>query len=77
MSTTIIEDRVLARLARDAVGWDDGVTPAAERTEIAIGRATIALRLMGIATTPELAKALRDDIAIALAAPERPALLAA
>ena len=68
MPTTIVEDRILARIARDAVGWDDGAAPAA-RADIALGRAVIALRVMGIDATREVTRAVRDDIALALAGP--------
>lgn len=73
--TTIVEDRVLARVARDAVAWDDGA-PADRRAEIAFGRAVVALRVMGVGLTPQMADALREDIALAAAgaaAPRRPA----
>lgn len=77
MKTPIIEDRTLARVARDAIGWDDGVTPAAERAEMALGRAVLALRVMGVAATREVTRAVRDDIAILLAPAPCPLRLAA
>lgn len=77
MKTPIIEDRMLARVALDAIGWDDGVTPAAERAELALGRAVLALRVMGVAATREVTRAVRDDIAILLAPETSPVRLAA
>ena len=79
MSSIIVEDRILARVARDAVGWDDAGIAAAERAETALDRAVLALRAMGIAPTREVTQAVRDDIALVLAegAPKAPALLAA
>ena len=77
--TSIIEDRILARVARDAVGHDDGSAATADRAETALGRAVAALRGMGITATREVTRAVRDDIAIVLAeaASGNPALLAA
>lgn len=79
-SSIIVEDRILARVARDAVGQDDGATSAVERAETALGRAVTALRDMGIAATRQVTQAVRDDIAIVLAegaVPATPVLLAA
>ena len=77
MKTPIIEDRTLARVARDAIGRDDGLTPAAERAEMALGRAVAALRAMGVAATREVTQAVRDDIANLLAPAPCPLRLAA
>ncbi len=71
----IIEDRILARVARDAVDREDGRRPDAERAETALGHAVAALRAMGVAATREVTRAVRDDIALRLA--ESPAPLAA
>ncbi len=65
MRQFIVEDRILARVARDSVGWDDG-TATAERADIAVGRAVIALRVLGIGVTSEVTQTLRDDITLAL-----------
>ncbi|MGI3899505.1 MAG: hypothetical protein ACRYGP_29490 [Janthinobacterium lividum] len=65
MRNTIVEDRILARVARDAVGWDDGAAPA-ERADIAVGRAVVALRVLGIGVTAEVTQALRDDVSLLL-----------
>lgn len=65
MRNTIVEDRILARVARDAIGWDDG-SAATERADIALGRAVVALRVLGIVVTTEVTQALRDDISLVL-----------
>jgi hypothetical protein len=66
MRNIIVEDRILARVARDAVGWDDG-TASPERADIAVGRAVVALRVLGIGVTSEVTQTLRDDITLFLA----------
>ena len=66
---TIVEDRVLARIALEAVAWNDGVDPA-HAADIALGQAVVALRVLGIRATPEVTRAVGDDIAAAIADPE-------
>ncbi len=66
MRNTIVEDRILARVARDAVAWDEG-HEVAERVDVAVGRAVVALRVLGIGVTSEVTQALRDDVTLILA----------
>ena len=70
MRTTIVEDRVLARIAFEAVGWNPSAGPA-ELADMAFGQAVVALRVMGIATTPEIARTVRADIALVIADPAK------
>ena len=70
--TTIVEDRVLSRIALEAVAWNGGSDPAA-LADIALGQAVVALRVLGIPATPEVRRAVGEDIAAAIA---NPALLA-
>lgn len=70
--TTIVEDRVLARIALEAVAWNGDADPA-HLADVALGQAVVALRVLGIAATPEVTRTVSDDIAAAMA---DPALLA-
>lgn len=69
MSIVIVEDRVLARVAFEAVAWNVDL-PRAELADVAFGQAMIALRVRGIAVTPEIDRTVADDIALVLANPE-------
>ena len=66
---TIVEDRVLARIALEAVAWNGGADPA-HLADVALGQAVVALRVLGIPATPEVTRAVGEDIAAALANPE-------
>lgn len=70
MPRTIVEDRLLARVAQDAVGWNASAD-AAEIADRALGQAVVALRVMGVEATPLVLRTLRGDIALVLAEPER------
>ena len=72
MRTTIVEDRILARIAMEAVGWNAGAG-LAETTDVALGQAAAILRGMGVAVTPEMSRSVRDDVALILADPARTA----
>lgn len=66
---TVVEDRVLARIALESVAWNEGADPA-RLADVALGQAVIALRVLGIPTTPEVTRAVGDDIAALIADPE-------
>lgn len=66
--TSIVEDRVLARIALEAVAWNGGADPAV-LADVALGQAVVALRVLGIQATPEVTRAVGDDIAAAMADP--------
>ena len=66
---TVVEDRVLARIAHEAVGWN-GSADFSELADIARGHAVMALRVLGIAATPEVTRAVGEDIAAIIADPE-------
>ncbi|RYC33342.1 hypothetical protein D3273_02385 [Lichenibacterium minor] len=66
---TVVEDRVLARIALESVAWNEGGDPA-RLADVALGQAVIALRVLGIPTTPEVTRAVGDDIAAVIADPE-------
>ena len=66
---TVVEDRVLARVALEAVGWNHGGDPTV-LADVALGQAVVALRVLGIATTPEVTRAVTADIADIMADPE-------
>ncbi len=70
--STIVEDRVLSRIALEAVAWNEGSDPAC-LADVALGQAVVALRVLGIQATPEVRRAVGEDIAAAIA---DPALLA-
>ena len=67
---TVVEDRVLARIALEAVAWN-GSAHAAVLGDIARGQAATALRVLGIAATPEVVRAVDEDIADIIADPDR------
>lgn len=67
---TVVEDRVLARIALEAVAWNGSAHPAV-LADIARGQAATALRVLGIAATPEISRAVDEDIADIIADPER------
>ena len=67
--TTIVEDRVLARIALEAVAWNGCADPA-HLADVALGQAVVALRVLGIPATPEVTRAIGDDIAAVMANPE-------
>lgn len=64
--TKIVEDRVLARVAFEAVAWNVG-TPSSELADVALGQAVIALRVMDVRVTPEITRTVSDDIALVVA----------
>ncbi len=66
--TIIVEDRVLARVAFEAVAWNVGA-PSAELAGTALGQALIALRVLAVGVTPEVTRTVADDIALVLADP--------
>ncbi|WP_237478888.1 hypothetical protein [Lichenibacterium dinghuense] len=68
--TTVVEDRVLARIALEAVAWNGSAHPAV-LGDIARGQAATALRVLGIAATPEIVQAVAEDIADIIADPDR------
>lgn len=70
--TKIVEDRVLARVAFEAVAWNVG-TPPSELADVALGQAMIALRVLDVGVTPEITRTVSDDIALVLADPAMPA----
>lgn len=66
--TKIVEDRVLARVAFEAVAWNVG-TSSAQLADMAFGQAMIALRVLDVRATPEITRTVADDIALVLADP--------
>ena len=66
---TVVEDRVLARVALEAVAWNHGGDPTA-LADVALGQAVVALRVLGIPATPEVTRAVVDDIAGIMADPD-------
>ena len=67
---TIVDDRVLARCAFEAVGWNIAA-PAHEAAEIAVGNALTSLRVLGVAIGPEIMRTVRDDVDLILADPAK------
>lgn len=67
---TVVEDRVLARIAFEAVAWNGSAHPGV-LADIARGQAATALRVLGIAATPEISRAVDQDIADIIADPDR------
>jgi hypothetical protein len=67
--TIVVEDRVLARIARDAIAWNDGQDHTV-LADVALGQAVVALRVLGIQATPEVTRAVTEDIADIMADPE-------
>ncbi len=70
MPAMIFEDRVLARVAFQAVGRSKPAD-ANQGADLAIGHAIGALRMLGGVITPWTVRALRDDVAIILADPAK------
>ena len=70
MPATIFEDRVLARVAFQAVGRSKPAD-VNEAVEFAIGHAIGTLRKLGAVITPWTVRALRDDVAIIFADPAK------
>ena len=70
MRKTIVEDRVLARIALEAVGWNGSATSDA-LADAARGQAIVALRVLGIPATPQVSRAVEDDIADIIADPDK------
>ncbi len=62
MPAMILEDRVLARVAFQAVGWSEPADPHSG-AELAIGQALKALRGLGAVITPWTERAVQDDVA--------------
>jgi hypothetical protein len=67
--TIVVEDRVLARIAFEAVAWNEG-RDTAVLADVALGQAVVALRVLGIQATPEVTRAVAADIADIMADPE-------
>lgn len=67
---TVVEDRVLARVALEAVAWNHGGDPTV-LADVALGQAVVALRVLGIPATPEVTRAVTEDIADIMADPDR------
>ena len=70
MPAMIFEDRVLARVAFQAVGRSKPAD-VTEAEEFAIGQAIGTLRKLGAVITPWTVRAVRDDVAIIFADPAR------
>ena len=70
MPAMIFEDRVLARVAFQAVGRSKPAD-VNEAAECAIGHAIGALRKLGAVITPWTVRALQDDVAIIFADPAK------
>ena len=62
MPALILEDRVLARVAFQAVGRSEPADPD-QGAEVAIRHALRALLMLGAVVTPWTVRAVRDDIA--------------
>ena len=62
MPALILEDRVLARVAFQAVGRSEPADPH-QGAELAIGHALKALRVLGAVITPWTVRAVEDDVA--------------
>ena len=62
MPATILEDRVLARIAFQAVGRSQPADPH-YGAELAIRQALKALRVLGAVITPWTVRAVQDDVA--------------
>ena len=73
---TIADDRVLARCAFEAVGWN--IAAAAEAVaDIAVGDAITSLRVLGVAVGPEIVRTVRNDVELILDDPAKVARAAA
>ena len=70
MPAMIFEDRVLARVAFQAVGRSKPAD-ASRGAELAIGHALGALRMLGAVITPWTVRAVRDDVAIIFSDPAK------
>ena len=62
MPAMILEDRVIARVAFQAVGWSEPADPH-YGAELAIRRALKSLRVLGAVITPWTVRAVEDDVA--------------
>ncbi len=62
MPAMILEDRVLARVAFQAVGRSEPTDPN-QGAELAIRHALKALRVLGAVITPWTVRAVQDDVA--------------
>ena len=67
---TIVDDRLIARCAFEAVGWNIAATPDAIE-DIAVGNAVTSLRVLGVAIGPEILRTVRNDVELILADPAK------
>ena len=67
---TIADDRVLARCAFEAVGWNSAAAADA-LADIAVGDAITSLRVLGVAVGPEIVRTIRNDVDLILADPAK------